>query len=295
MELREQMAWASEKRDGVSRSDVRLPRGGKESKDREAWQGRLFKTQPLLGKHFQRALLQRTIISTCVGALLVVMAWVGVAHYVGQPHQSAPATYVTANGQRATIVLPDGNTVLLNVASQLQVPASFMTGDHAVRLLSGEAMFTVSHHDRTPFTVITGSTVARVLGTTFLIRHYTEDTAITVAVRDGKVAVGATVVSAAQSVVVARAGVTHVVPVKASQFGFATGILVLRGLRLRQAIPELDRWYDADIRLGDASLGNLPIDGDVTAGSLGDLAERLRVAFNVRVVRSGRVLTLYPE
>ena len=46
-----------------------------------------------------------------------------------------------------------------------------MTGNHTVRLI-GAGLFTVSHHDGAPFTVIAGATVARVLGTSFVVRRY---------------------------------------------------------------------------------------------------------------------------
>ena len=62
-------------------------------------------------------------------------------------------TYATAPGQRATITLPDDNTVALNVASRLEVPTNYGRGNHMVRLPVGEALFNVSksHHDGVPF------------------------------------------------------------------------------------------------------------------------------------------------
>ncbi|HXC24674.1 MAG TPA: FecR domain-containing protein, partial [Gemmatimonadaceae bacterium] len=99
------------------------------------------------------------------------------------------STYVTGNGERARITLPDSNTVLLDVATRLEVPADYLEGDHVVRVTTGEAVFAVSHHTRTPFTVVTGGVTTRVLGTEFLVRRYPTDTATLVAVREGKVVV----------------------------------------------------------------------------------------------------------
>jgi transmembrane sensor len=203
-------------------------------------------------------------------------------------------TYTTANGQRATITLADSSTAMLNVGTQLDVPADYAAGNHTV-WLRGEALFTVSHHGGRAFTVVAGSTVTRVLGTSFVVRRYVSDTVTTVAVRDGKVSVGPTVVPAAWMAEVGSNRVARIRGMDRSLFGFAAGVLTLDSMSLSNAIPELDRWYNADVRLGDPSLAAQPVEGDVSAGSLGELANILELSLDVRVVRTGRVLTLYPR
>ena len=56
-----------------------------------------------------------------------------VTSFGGTVKQQAVSMYVTDQGERANIVLPDGNTVALNVASRLEVPADYLAGDHALR------------------------------------------------------------------------------------------------------------------------------------------------------------------
>ena len=226
--------------------------------------------------------------------LLLVVGWMGGVHRPGARTPVSMMTYTTANGQRGTVTLTDGSTVMLNVASRLEVPADYAAGDHTVRL-TGEALFTASHHAGTSLTVLAGPTVTRVLGTSFVVRRYGGDTTTTVAVRDGKVAVDRAVVAAGRMIEVGANGVTRAGEADASQFGFAVGVLALRGVTLAQAIPELNRWYDADVRLGNPALGAEPFEGNVTAGSLDNLRELLAVTFDVHVVRDGRVLTLYPR
>ena len=216
-------------------------------------------------------------------------------HSVGQRAALSVLTYSTGDGQRANIMLPDGSTVALNVASRLEVPVDYAVGNHTMHLM-GEALFTVPHHEGMPLaTVIAGATTARVLGTSFAVRHYATDTTTIVAVHDGKVAVGTTVVTAHRLMEVGRKGLWHLQSSDASLFAFATGTLTLNDVPLSAAIVELDRWYSADIRLGDATLEKRRLKGKFTAGSLGDLAEILELTFDVRVVRDGRVLTLFPR
>jgi len=207
-----------------------------------------------------------------------------------------PATaYTTGNGQRANISLPDGSTVMLSVASHLEVPADYASGNRTLRL-EGEALFTVAHRPGTPFRVVAGATTARVLGTSFVVRHYASDTMAVVAVRDGRVEVHSIALGAAQQMDIGVNGMSRVHDVDSSRFAFATGVVSFNGTPLRDAIPELARWYDADIRLGDNGLRNRRIVGEFAGGSLSDLIAILNLSFdNIRIVRDGRIITLYSK
>ena len=255
---------------------------------RSAWKGLRG-----LGGQALRGAPWSTALGIAISALLIVGAWRGVKHYKRPLSVRAVTTYMTRNGQRAEIRLPDGSTVALNVASRLDVPTDYAAGNHTVAL-TGEAIFTVHHDGETPFMVVTDDGVTRVLGTTFLIRHYAADSATTVAVRDGKVAVQSMVLAAQQQVQVGRHGHGRVQPVDPTQFTFITGELTFHMVPLRDAVAELDRWYDADVQIADSAVANDRIDGAFAEGSLADLASLLELTFNIHVVRNGRVLTLYP-
>ena len=236
------------------------------------------------------------------GALVVaaaVVGWRSGLFRAGAPLPVTMSTYATTNGERANITLPDGSTVMLNVASRLEVPADYATGHRTVRL-TGEALFTVYHREKAPFTVVAGGTAARVLGTSFVVRHYATDTTTAVAVRDGKVAVqgGAiqsVVLTASRYIEIGSRGAARLGEGDRSLFDFAAGVLTIHSTPLMQAIPELNRWYAADVQLGDPSFARVPIEGKFTAGSLSDLANVLGLMLHARVVRNGRVLTLYSQ
>lgn len=249
---------------------------------------KVFKAQPLRqGRWYVLATL-------IIGLMSLAIGWhAHTPHGIGSM-TGAMSQYATAPGERAVITLPDGNVVALSVASRLDVPVDYASGHHTV-YLSGEALFTATRHDRTPFTVVTGAVTARVLGTSFAMRHYRTDSVATVAVRDGKVAVGNVVVTAAKLLEVGPHGVSSLRPADPSLFGFASGVMQVKSMPLSQAIPELNRWYGAEIRLGDVSLAQVPIEGEFLSGSISDLSGHLTLLLNVRVVRDGRVLTIYPQ
>jgi ferric-dicitrate binding protein FerR (iron transport regulator) len=159
--------------------------------------------------------------------------------------------------------------------------------------LDGEGLFTVVHQNHTPFTVTAGSSTTRVLGTTFAVRHYATDTTTRIAVRDGKVAVDSTIISAAQQLTMSSSGGGRLQAADPTVFAFATGKLVLERMFLKAAVPELDRWYNADIRFADSTIGHSQIEGSFLGGSPADLREQLSWSLGFRVVRDGRVLTIY--
>ncbi len=202
--------------------------------------------------------------------------------------------YATGPGQQSTITLPDGSRVTLNVASRIQIPANYATGNRVVRL-SGEALFTVTHQRGTPFTVIAGPSTTRVLGTNFVVRHYATDSTAIVAVRDGKVDVNARVVTAMQEVVVSQYQTGPATTTTTDRFGVERGTLVLHGVTLRDAIPDLNRWYNATIQVSDSTLLSQHIVGEFIAGSVADLIQILEWTMPVRVVRDRQTLTLHPK
>lgn len=207
--------------------------------------------------------------------------------------QSTQASlYSTPNGERATITLPDGSRVTLNVGSRLEVPSTFGAGTRTVRL-SGEAVFHVAHAQGTPFVVVAGPSTTRVLGTRFLVRHYATDSSAIILVESGRVAVGETVLGAQQQASISTSRMVTMHPLESERLRFVDGVLEFDGASLVAIIPDLNRWYNADIRLGDQELASRIVVGGFPSGSLTDLVSALEWAFNVRVVRNGQILTLY--
>jgi transmembrane sensor len=232
------------------------------------------------------------VLGGVVATVLIVASVLGIRSASPVVMPLAVSVYTTGPGERATVLLADSTTVVLNVDSRLEVPIDYASGNRNVRL-KGEALFSVSHHHGTPFTVAAGPSVTRVLGTTFAVRHYETDRLARVTVRDGKVAVRDVVLTAQQQAQVGANGQPIVGPAQREQLTFASGVLSLPRTPLSAAIADLNRWYDADIRIGDPQLASRDIRGEFVSGSLAELADILQLAFDIRVVREGRTLTLY--
>lgn len=233
------------------------------------------------------------LVGAAIAAVLVVVvSWNSSMNHNSQAGYQRYSTYTTANGQRATIGLPDGSSVALNVNSRLDVPVDFGSGNRNIKL-SGEAVFNVIHRDESVFVVETENSQTRVLGTEFLVREYIDDTGATVAVKNGKVMVGSVVLGASEEALIGHSGASYTQEFSPGRFSFVNGILTLDNVPLPAAIKELNRWYDVDIRIGDPKLSLKNLGGKFAVGSIADCAEFLKLAFDLHVVREGRQLTLY--
>lgn len=221
------------------------------------------------------------------------------------PASPVPMRYVTAHGQRTVVRLADGSTVVLNAGSRLGLPTDF-SSDHRTVELVGEGLFTVAHLGRTPFTVMSGTTQTRVLGTTFDVRHYATDTQTRVVVLTGKVAVQAVrgrqvtgaphVLTAADLAIVSDSGALTLIPrVDVDDYtAWADGRLVFRGTPLRDVVLELGRAYSVDIVIADSALAErrVTLTAATTARSLTAILDAIAPIVDAHYTRDGRVITL---
>lgn len=83
-------------------------------------------------------------------------------------------------------VLPDGSVAELNAGAEIAV--AYTAGVRGIRLIKGEALFTVAPDAGHPFVVVAGDIEVRAIGTAFSVRSDSE--LIDVLVTEGRVAVG---------------------------------------------------------------------------------------------------------
>jgi transmembrane sensor len=80
----------------------------------------------------------------------------------------ASAVYRTETGERSTVTLPDGSIATLNTDSTLEV--AYRRGERTLRLIEGQALFSVAHDTTAPFRVRAGDRVVTATGTLFEVR-----------------------------------------------------------------------------------------------------------------------------
>jgi transmembrane sensor len=96
-------------------------------------------------------------------------------------------TVTNSNHTPFTLKLMDGSEVTLQPRSEIRYP-KIVEGQREV-YLSGEAFFKVVHDTLHPFLVYSNEVVTRVLGTSFTVKAYKNESEITISVQSGKVSV----------------------------------------------------------------------------------------------------------
>ncbi|MCF1716630.1 FecR domain-containing protein [Flavihumibacter sp. RY-1] len=84
---------------------------------------------------------------------------------------TASEQYLTTVGEKRSLVLPDGSTVVLNANSSLSLSATFGSSNRTVQLI-GEAFFDIKHDPSAPFFVTTPQFTVKVHGTAFNVRAF---------------------------------------------------------------------------------------------------------------------------
>ena len=125
----------------------------------------------------------RAVVSAALAFIAIGVA--AVFWLRPDPLLSSNGFYSTAVGQQESATLADGSVVLLNTNSQIKV--DYGNEYRAVRLLQGEAHFTVARNAERPFRVYAGRGRVQAVGTAFSV--YLKGDAIDVTVTEGSVAV----------------------------------------------------------------------------------------------------------
>ena len=240
-------------------------------------------------------------------AVLLVAGGAGVWRASRQPdappaESIAMRELVAPRGGRANVLLVDGTRVRLNAGSRLRY-AIGAAGPREV-WLDGEGEFEVTHDAARPFRVHAGDGVAEDLGTRFVVRAYPELRRVDVLVTEGRVALRRASAAATtrdvaelgpgQLGTLGAAGaptVTNDVPAE-RYVAWTTGALVLDGVPLADALPQLERRYDVRITLADTALGARRVVGRFRDQPVGDVLDALALAIGARWTRSGGDVTL---
>lgn len=127
-------------------------------------------------------------VALAASLALAAVWWVGSSHRDAASREQHYAT--TVDGYER-VSLADGSSIELNSASEVSV--SFSSAERRVRLLRGEAHFTVAKNKARPFMVEAGLVAVRAVGTAFNVRLGGKE--VEVLVTEGRVAVAASATS----------------------------------------------------------------------------------------------------
>jgi transmembrane sensor len=207
----------------------------------------------------------------------------------------------TAVGQRDSVQLPDGSTVLLAPGSRLTVAAGYGTGTRDVTL-DGAAYFDVKHDEARPFTVHTASADIRDIGTAFSVKTG-GDGEVAVDVTHGIVALRARTAGAApvelhagdRGVLVREAVTVRRGTVTADDVAWTRGLLSYRDASLSEVRADLQRWYGIDLRIADSALATRTLTASFRGDSASQVVRVIALALGADVVQQGDTVLLQPQ
>lgn len=212
-----------------------------------------------------------------------------------------PAVYntmTTPRGRQYQLVLPDGTKVWLNAASSLTYPTAF-TGDERKVQVNGEAYFEVARDIKRPFRVKAGRAAEiEVLGTSFNVNAYGDETSVNTTLLEGSVRV-----VGKESVVMKPGEQTQVYNDKirlvrdvdtAQAVAWKNGAFSFTDADLSAVMRQLARLYDVEVRYA----GEIPqrtFTGDI--GRSLSLEQVLRILAKNKIeyrIEEGRRITILP-
>lgn len=169
-------------------------------------------------------------------------------------------TMTTPRGRQFSIQLPDGSMAWLNAASSISYPTAFSKAERSVSV-TGEVYFEIKQDARKPFRIkVNNDNAIQVLGTSFNVKAYEDDTLITTTLLDGAVLVQAyqyaqelkpgqqtQVNSDGKLMLLQNVDISKTIAWKNGYFNF-------QDETLEEGMKQLERWYDIQVKY----VGNPP-------------------------------------
>lgn len=199
-----------------------------------------------------------------LATLSILAVGIGLTYW-----KSLPQTYSTPSvpGTTQRVPLSDGSIATLNSATVLKV--QFTHDERDINLLRGEALFKVAHDEQRPFTVKSGGSIVRAVGTEFAVRKQ-EAEGERVLVVDGMVEVipregYARTLTAGQGASVGSGTVevyTLTPEAMEHKLAWVNGQLVFQDEPLREVVKEFNKYHERKLIIEDPELSEVQINGN---------------------------------
>lgn len=251
----------------------------------------------------RRAWIGQGAIRAAVLVGILLVPWGAWKLMRPEHHRPAVVEVSSPRGAMKEAVLPDGSRVRLGAESSIRYAAAFGEPTRTVEL-RGMAYFDVVHDPARPFLVHARNGITtRVVGTRFVVLAYSESPRVEVAVAEGRVALSSGRPSEHEvSIGVGQAGQVGAdgAPSVANDtsldahFAWMRGLLVLKDRPLAEAVVELGRWYDVQLKVEDSHLAARRI--STTAGDipLDDALAKITLAVGARREQRGDTTVIVP-
>lgn len=235
----------------------------------------------------RRRPMRRHVFGLALAAsLAAALVWnVGLLDFLGEH------TYQTTMGERQTIALTDGSKIDLDTDTEVTV--RYSRHNRELKLVRGQAAFTVAHSDARPFVVLADNGQIRDIGTQFDVRRYADR--VSVAVLEGEVEVSGTNVDTVHSLrqghglsYTLQGGFSDVVPVNVAAIAaWREGQLIFNGQPLGEVLAELGRYHTASLAVTSPAIMDIKVSGIFPTGNLELALKTIAATLPVRLTQTG--------
>ncbi len=212
--------------------------------------------------------------------------------------------YQTPNNKKEEITLPDGSIVWLNEKSKLSFDERFET---RLVKLEGEAFFDVKHlENNQKFQIQSGETKTTVLGTSFNVRAYPNETQVEVTVKEGKVLFEDRKIKKEAAKVLLTEGESGVYKKKEANISktekvishansWKTQELDFKDVELSEVIKVMERYFNIKIKTDNFDILDCPYTGSYVNPSLDDVIKTFEFNFEFDIIQNGNTVIFSGE
>jgi len=303
--------------DGVSEADLAAMVGGHDAKPEAAGAGSVISLVAPTPKGKAKTLqTPQWFVGIAASFAAVLLAGYMVLAPEAVPGKPTATPYYTEAGEQRVVRLADGSIVELGADSGVSV--AYSRSERTLKLLRGEAVFTVAKNPKRPFVVHAGNGSVTALGTVFNVQRTLGTVRVrvlegTVAVRpkteeqlenDGSVkasdASGKSVALVTAGSQTSYTGAGMLSAVETADFrtdlAWRTGVLTLVNQELSEVIREVNRYVQNEVAIGDNAVGDFRFTGTVYPDKIDEWLEGLEQGYPLKVVRvGGRTILLLDD
>lgn len=245
-------------------------------------------------------------LALVAGSLIVACTLGYLGYYMLQSKASELITKSAPNGEKVIVTLTDGSKVILNSGSSISFPRVFDDSRREINL-EGEAFFEVTRNEQQPFIVHTGELSTRVLGTSFNIQAFDQNT-ISITVATGRVQVSrdpehrngsgepleSVFLDPSQQVVYQNHHFTVNQVDLTKSIAWKDDILEFDDASLASVVSTLERWYDIDIVFENDEIVHCRINGRFKGQRLEEVLRSIRYMYKIDYeILTPNKITLY--
>lgn len=240
-------------------------------------------------KKTRQQFIQRSV-AAAITIMMLFGGYQGINYYRFIQKTRTFAIVRVPFGRMTEITLEDSTIVTLTSGSVFKYPQAFTKTERKVYLLEGQGFFQVAHDKTKPFRVNSGKLSTTALGTSFVIRHYTEYAYEKVSLYTGKVQIDRNgtnskpvILHPGQEFNYHNGALSEVMGFNNAKDPIGTGTLDFKRIPFRDAMYSMASFYGVKIKFKEAEFKNLSISGNFNSTSVEEILKSLTFIYPFKI------------